>query len=94
VWGQAIIDKGYVEGKCNHLYVTAMFKGTIHLAEGNEEKRRIMNYLFDRQEKKSPNGEVDSHKERITRDAELDRMNAGWISVEEITGKISKDTVF
>jgi uncharacterized protein len=94
VWGQAIIDKGYVEGKCNHLYITAMFEGTIHLAAGNEEKRRIMNYLFDRQEKKSPTGEVDSHKERITRDTELDRMNAGWIAVEEITGKISKDTVF
>ena len=94
VWGQAIIDHGYVEGECNHLYVMAMFDGTVHIAEANEEKRRIMNYMFDRQEKKSHGGEVDPHKERITKDAELGRAAVGWIAVEEITGKRSKDITF
>ena len=63
VWGQAIIDHGYVEGKCNHLYVTAMFEGT-HLAESIDEKRRIMEYLFVTR-RLSPTGEVDPHKTRI-----------------------------
>ncbi len=94
VWGQAIIDHGYVEGRCNHLYVTAMFEGTVHLAEDTEEKRRIMNYMFDRQEKRSPTGEVDPHKARIGKDTELGRTTIGWIVVEEITGKKSAEVKF
>ncbi len=53
-----------------------------------------MNYTFDRQEKKSPNGEVDEHKTRITKDAELDRVAVGWIAVSEITAKRSKGIEF
>ena len=27
VWGQAILDKGYVDGKCDQLYATTQFQG-------------------------------------------------------------------
>jgi hypothetical protein len=94
VWGQAIIDHGYVDGKCNHLYVTAMFEGTVHLAEDTAEKRRIMNYLFTRQEKPSPTGEVDPHLARIGKDTEIGRTTIGWITVEELTGKKSAEVKF
>jgi uncharacterized protein len=94
VWGQAIIDHGYVDGKCNHLYVTAMFKGTIQLAEGIEEKRRIMEYLFANQEKPLPSGDRDPHFARIGKDAEIARTTIGWIVVEELTGKKSAEVKF
>ena len=94
IWGQAIIDHGYVEGKCNHLYVTAMFGGTVHLAETKAEKRRIMSYMFTNQEKPSPNGEVDPHMIRIGKDTEIGRTTIGWISVEELTGKKSAEVNF
>ena len=92
--GQAIIDHGYVDGKCNHLYVTVMFKGTIHLAEDTEEKRRIMNYLFANQEKLSPTGEADPHLARIGKDSKITRTTIGWITVEELTGKKSAEVKF
>ena len=94
VWGQAIIDHGYVEGKCNHLYVTAMFEGTVHLAKDIAEKRRIMSFMFARQEKLSPTGEVDPHKTRIGKDVEIERTTIGWIAVEEMTGKKSTEIKF
>jgi nitroimidazol reductase NimA-like FMN-containing flavoprotein (pyridoxamine 5'-phosphate oxidase superfamily) len=94
IWGQAIIDHGYVEGKCNHLYVTAMFEGTVHFAETTAEKRRIMSYMFTNQEKPSPNGEVDPHMIRIGKDVEIGRTTIGWISVEELTGKKSAEVNF
>ncbi len=94
VWGQAIIDHGYVDGKCNHLYVTTMFEGTVHLAEGIEEKRRIMEYLFANQEKPSPTGEVDPHFTRIGKDTEIGRTTIGWIAVGEMTGKKSSEVKF
>lgn len=94
VWGQAILDHGYVDGECNHLYVTAMFDGTVHLADSIEEKRRIMTHLFKNQEKPSPTGEVDSHLIRIGKDIELKNTTIGWISVNELTGKKAKGETF
>jgi len=94
VWGQMIMDHGYVEGKCNHLYVTAMFNGTVHFVDDLAEKRRIMNYLFENQEKPSSNGEVDPHLTRIGKDVELSRTAVGYITVEEITGKKQDEVDF
>ncbi len=94
VWGQAIIDRGYVDGKCNHLYITAMFEGTVHLAEDLGEKRRIMEYLFTNQEKPSSTGERDPHFARINKDAEIARTTIGWIAVENLTGKKSAGVDF
>jgi nitroimidazol reductase NimA-like FMN-containing flavoprotein (pyridoxamine 5'-phosphate oxidase superfamily) len=91
VWGQAIIDHGYVKGKCNHLYVTVMFMGTVHLVKTIPEKRRILNYMFSRQESPSPTGDVDPHQTRIGKDAELERTTVGWIEIEEMTGKKSAE---
>jgi uncharacterized protein len=95
VWGQAIIDRGYVDGKCNHLYVTAMFDGTVELVEDLTEKRRILSHMFANQENKhvAPD-EVDPHFIRIGKDAELRNITVGKIKILELTGKISKDTEF
>ncbi len=100
VWGQAIIDRGYVEGECNHLYVTTMFEGKVELVEDISEKRRIMSYLFTHQMRSSePSGsqtneEVDPHMVRIGKDTELKGTTVGRIIVEGLTGKHSKDTEY
>ncbi|MHA1188184.1 MAG: pyridoxamine 5'-phosphate oxidase family protein, partial [Candidatus Heimdallarchaeota archaeon] len=39
VWGQALIDKGYIQGKCDHLYATVQFKGTVVFIDDFEEKK-------------------------------------------------------
>ena len=92
VQGQAIIDNGYEDGKCNHLYVTAMFSGTVELVEGLEGKRRIMYQLFANQERVKHSGEVDSHFTRIGKDSELNAVTVGKIVLDEITGKVSGGT--
>jgi nitroimidazol reductase NimA-like FMN-containing flavoprotein (pyridoxamine 5'-phosphate oxidase superfamily) len=99
VWGQAIIDRGYVDGECNHLYVTTMFEGRIELVEDIPEKRRIMSYLFTHQERGSEVsgsrvGEVDPHLVRIGKDAELRSTTVGRIILDGMTGKHSKDTEY
>jgi nitroimidazol reductase NimA-like FMN-containing flavoprotein (pyridoxamine 5'-phosphate oxidase superfamily) len=97
VWGQVIIDRGYVEGECNHLYVTTMFEGRVELIKDIAEKRRIMSHMFTRQVRKLPTSgkmEVDPHMIRIGKDAELSDMTIGRIMIEELTGKHSKDTEY
>ncbi len=97
VWGQAIIDRGYVEGECNHLYVTTMFEGRVELIKDIAEKRRIMSHMFTHQVRKlSTSGkmEMDPHVVRIGKDAELSSMTVGRIIIEELTGKHSKDTEY
>ncbi len=94
VWGQAIIDNGYEDGICNHLYVTAMFSGTVELVEGFEEKRRILYHLFANQERSKSSGEVDSHFTRIGEDYEVDGVTVGKIVLDEITGKVSGGTEY
>jgi nitroimidazol reductase NimA-like FMN-containing flavoprotein (pyridoxamine 5'-phosphate oxidase superfamily) len=92
VWGQAIIDNGYEDGKCNHLYVTAMFSGTVELVESLEDKKRIMYQLFANQERVKHSGEVDPHFTRIGKDSELNGVTVGKIVLDEITGKVSGGT--
>lgn len=93
VWGQAIIDNGYEDGICNHLYVTAMFSGTVELVEGIEDKRRILYNLFANQER-IKSGEDDSHFTRIGEDYEVDGVTVGKIVLDEITGKASGGTEY
>ncbi len=95
VWGQVILDRGYVEGECNHLYATVMFEGRIEFANNITEKRRIMEFMFAQQEARGPKREgVDPHKVRIANDAELKRTLVGKIVLGEMTGKVAKGFEF
>ena len=48
VWGQALIDKGYVQGDCDHLYITTQFKGKVSFIEDFEEKKAALQNLIKR----------------------------------------------
>jgi len=39
VWGQAVLDYGYVQGECTHLYASVHFQGRISLISDPAEKR-------------------------------------------------------
>jgi len=51
VWGQALIDHGYVEGKCDHLYATIHFKGRVSFIEDIDEKEHALKIMIKQQEK-------------------------------------------
>jgi nitroimidazol reductase NimA-like FMN-containing flavoprotein (pyridoxamine 5'-phosphate oxidase superfamily) len=38
VWGQAMLDHGYVEIECSHTYASVMFSGKVEFIDDNEER--------------------------------------------------------
>jgi len=82
VWGQALLDKGYVQGACDHLYATTQFKGTVTFVKDKEEKKyalkTMIRALDDNPEKLKA--------EQIT-DKSVARVGIGRIDIEYMSGK-------
>jgi len=82
VWGQALLDKGYVQGACDHLYATTQFKGTVTFIEDKEEKiyalKTMIRALDDNPEK--------LRAEQIS-DKSVARVGIGRIDIEYMSGK-------
>jgi hypothetical protein len=38
IWGQAMIDLGYQQGRCDHFYYTTQFKGRVTFVDDSAEK--------------------------------------------------------
>ena len=92
VWGQALIDHGYNEGKCSHLYVSAMFKGRVEFVEDVSEKKKILSYMV-RQHEKNPEPTLNSST-GLANIGELGKTTVGRIVIEELTGKKSAEIDF
>ena len=45
VWGQALIDGGYQQGKCDHFYKTAQFHGKVTFVDDSSEKKHALQVL-------------------------------------------------
>ncbi len=45
VWGQALIDLGYQQGRCDHLYYTTQFKGRVTFLNSDAEKTQALNVM-------------------------------------------------
>jgi len=84
VWGQAIQDKGYVSGKCDHLYQTTQFHGKATFIEDVEEKKHALVTMI-KQLEENPEKVI---KKQIT-DESLKRVNIGRIDVDFMTAKKS-----
>lgn len=46
VWGQAVLDHGYAEGKCTHLYASVHFSGKVTLLNSLKEKRHALECMI------------------------------------------------
>jgi nitroimidazol reductase NimA-like FMN-containing flavoprotein (pyridoxamine 5'-phosphate oxidase superfamily) len=46
VWGQAPIDRGYVQGSCDQLYATAQFSGKVTFVEEVAEKEHALKVMI------------------------------------------------
>ena len=88
VWGQALIDKGYAVGKCDHLYATTQFKGKVSFIEDIEEKRTALITMIHQLEE-NPKEVI---KKQINEKSLL-RVNIGRIEIEFMSGKEAKDVV-
>lgn len=46
VWGQALVDDGYQQGSCDHLYRTAQFHGKVTFVEDQMEKEHALRIMI------------------------------------------------
>jgi uncharacterized protein len=88
VWGQALDDGGYIQGKCDHLYSTVQFRGTVKFLEDEQEKRHGLEVMIESLE----NIPQPVKEKQITKKS-LARVTIGKIDIEYLTGKRSKEVV-
>lgn len=85
VWGQAIIDGGYVQGECNHIYVSVMFEGRVSFIDDREEKWEAAS-LMTRQLDRNAEAMISNR-----RPENLDRAVFAKIEIGHMTGKKSEE---
>lgn len=81
VWGQALVDQGYAEGECDHMFASVHFQGKITFVEDMEEKQTAIECMI-RQLDKSPQSMIAKFKPE-----RLKTVRIGRIGIEEMTGK-------
>jgi nitroimidazol reductase NimA-like FMN-containing flavoprotein (pyridoxamine 5'-phosphate oxidase superfamily) len=82
VWGQALLDDGYQQGSCDHLYRTAQFGGRVCWVSGKEEKEhalRVMIRHLDDDPEAVIAGQITPHS--------TGRILVGRIDVTSMSGK-------
>jgi len=85
VWGQALLDNGYVEGECTHHFACVMFSGNVSFIEDKEERWAAMS-LMNRQ--LDPNAEDMIAKRKPE---SLDSAAIGKIKIDYWSGKKSQE---
>ncbi|HIH00625.1 TPA: hypothetical protein HA259_00830 [Thermoplasmata archaeon] len=84
VWGQALVDLGYAEGSCDHLYETTQFRGKVTFVDDLEEKRHALVTMI-RKNEPAPDKVI---SEQVTDDT-LKNVGIGRIDIDLMTGKRS-----
>lgn len=82
VWGQALIDGGYQQGNCDHLYRTAQFSGRVTFVEDQSEKEHALHIMI-RHLDANPEKVI---KEQITPHS-TSRILIGRIDIDYMSGK-------
>jgi nitroimidazol reductase NimA-like FMN-containing flavoprotein (pyridoxamine 5'-phosphate oxidase superfamily) len=88
VWGQAMVDLGYAEGSCDHLYETTQFRGKVTFVQDMDEKRHALMVMIHKNER-DPGTVV---AEQVT-DESVKNVNIGRIDIDLMTGKRSAKVV-
>ena len=50
VWGQVLLDDGYLEGECDHAFRSVHFEGRAELVADHAEKNRALTLMIDQLE--------------------------------------------
>ncbi|MFX1286713.1 MAG: pyridoxamine 5'-phosphate oxidase family protein [Promethearchaeota archaeon] len=82
VWGQAIIDKGYAQGACDHLYASTQFMGKVTFLKDPKEKEKALINMIQ----KLDNDPQTIIEKQLTQKS-MTRVNIGRIDIEYMTGK-------
>ena len=88
VWGQALIDNGYQQGSCDHLYRTAQFRGKVTFVEDQAEKIHALEVLI-RHLDENPEEVI---ARQITPQS-TGRILVGRIDIDYLSGKKADRTI-
>ena len=88
IWGQALIDQGYVQGACDHLYATTQFKGRVSFIENIPEKQHALTVMI----KSLDSNPEDVIEKQLTEKA-VSRVMIGRIDIDYMSGKKAKDVI-
>jgi nitroimidazol reductase NimA-like FMN-containing flavoprotein (pyridoxamine 5'-phosphate oxidase superfamily) len=88
VWGQALLDRGYVDGRCDHLFTSVQFHGRVSFVEEEAEKRHALAVMI-RQLESDP-GKVEGHQ---VNDASVAKVHIGRIDLDYLSGKKSAKVI-
>ncbi|MHA2141433.1 MAG: pyridoxamine 5'-phosphate oxidase family protein [Candidatus Thorarchaeota archaeon] len=88
VWGQALKDDGYAQGKCDHLYATTQFKGRVTFIDDDVEKRHALRVMIDQLEDEPD----EVFAEHVT-DKSVKRVGIGRIDIEAMSGKRASEVI-
>jgi nitroimidazol reductase NimA-like FMN-containing flavoprotein (pyridoxamine 5'-phosphate oxidase superfamily) len=88
VWGQALMDKGYVQGSCDHLYATTQFMGRVTFVEDRDEKRQALEVMINALDD-DPQKLLDT---QLT-EKSIQGVEIGRIDIEYMSGKKSEKVI-
>ncbi len=88
VWGQALIDKGYIQGSCDHLFATVQFRGTVTFVDNFDEKKEALLNMV----RKLDNNPEEVAAKQLTEKA-ISRVAIGRIDINYLSGKEAKKAV-
>jgi nitroimidazol reductase NimA-like FMN-containing flavoprotein (pyridoxamine 5'-phosphate oxidase superfamily) len=82
VYGQALIDHGYQQGACDHLYETVQFEGIVSFVEESEEKVHALEVMIR---------QIDDDPEPViaaqTGESSVAKVTIGRIDIRSLSGK-------
>ena len=82
VWGQILIDDGYVDGECDHAFRTVQFPGVASRIEARDAKAKALALMVDQLE-----SEPDEVKKRLIEERDLTDVLIVAVRAEGFTGK-------
>lgn len=88
VWGQALIDRGYVQGACDQLYATAQFSGRVTFVEDIIEKEHGLRVMI---ESLDDNPEALIKKQLLPQSVQ--KVRIGRIDIDYLSGKKAEKVI-
>ena len=88
VWGQAIVDRGYSQGHCDHMFASVQFSGRVSFVEDAAEKRRALKVMIRQLER-----EPDKVMAAQVTGASVAKVCIGRIDIEFLSGKRSEKVI-
>jgi len=87
VWGQALLDKGYVQGACDHIFATVQFKGKVTFIDDVVEKKHALRVMI---------GCLEDNPSKViaakVKDNAVQKLGIGRIDIEYLSGKKAEKT--